>query len=145
MDKTLKKLYPYLLILDIILWYTLNIIVARFRRIRMLILDRSFIDSVLDIVWEIRSTKFLKGWLGKLVYRVLKNQYPVILVANTKIVLQRKQDIISIKEINFKKRGYEVVAKHIHIPMLDSSDSSISETFKELLGVLDEYNVNSLR
>jgi len=132
-DKALRILYPHLLLLDISLWFMFNVAIAFFRNVKVIILDRSMLDALVDIIWEARYTKFLGSWIGHLVYNIIRSMRVIILDANIQEILSRKHDIISLKELKFKRVCYTIIARYLNSPLIDTSRRSIGEVFKTII------------
>ena len=133
-DSSLRYLYPRLLLLDLLVWFMLNKLIAYVKRFDVLLIDRFILDVLIDLLWEVRSTGFLKSVLIRGMLRYVKST--VILTVEPREAIRRKSDIVSLREIAFKKRCFEIFAKHIGISVLDTTRVDVTTVFEELEEVL---------
>ena len=63
----------------------------------------------------------------------------VILVVEPGKAAKRKSDVASLMEIAFKRRCFEVFAKHFRVLVIDTTKINILDTFKELVKHVDPY------
>ena len=132
-DKVLKRLYPRILLLDLLLLYILVLTVSVSRKTDILLLDRCFIDTIIDLAWETRSTDFLNSIPAKACLGLQKNMKTVFLVVDPKTAARRKRDIVSLKELYFKRRLYEKIGKLLQAPVIDTSDKNPLQTLASVL------------
>jgi len=119
-----KVLYPYLLFLDLTVYYLINISLAVFQRVKVIIYDRFFIDALVDVVYSCRS---LSRFILKLYLSAQKKaSKAIILDINADLASRRKKDIISRKEIEFKRKIYLILSKYLQIPIVDASQDLIT-------------------
>lgn len=135
-DKALRILYPRFLLLDLLLWFLVNKFVAWIKGADVLIIDRGFIDALVDLLWETRSIGFLKDPIIRIVWRIISNMNTIILLVEPREAFKRKKDIISVKEIRFKKNCFDILANHLGIPVIITSNKSITDTFKEIVKLI---------
>ena len=133
-DPLLRYSYPRLLLLDLILWFVLNKLVARIKGCDMLLIDRFILDVLVDLLWEVRDIKFLKSTLVRSMWGCVKST--VVLTVKPREAIKRKSDIISLREAAFKKRCFEILAKYLDIPILDATGADTTTTFRELIKLL---------
>jgi len=133
LDPALRRLYPYVMALDVYMAYVVNKILSRLRGATIVILDRALLDAVVDITWETRSIAFLQGFMGRLLSKMLREVIAIVLTTSIDKVIRRKSDIVSIREFEFKKKCFETLAKHLNIPVIDTSNRSIVETFSGIV------------
>lgn len=124
MDPVAKVLYPYLLFLDLAVYYLLNRLLEVFLRVKVIIYDRFFIDALVDVVYSCRyvSIPILKLYLSA----QKKTSKALILDINADLALQRKKDIISRREVAFKRKIYLMLSKYLQIPIVDASQNLIT-------------------
>lgn len=60
----------------------------------------------------------------------------VILVVEPREAVRRKRDIVSIRELVFKKKCYEILAKHTTTPAIDTTNKTPRETLRTIVGLL---------
>jgi len=136
-DPVLRILYPRFLLLDLLTRFAISMLVARLRSYDVLLIDRFALDIVVDLLWEVRDAKILRCILVHSLWKYVRNT--IILVVEPKEAAKRKSDVVSLKEIAFKRRCFEVIAKHFGIPIIDTTKTSISDTFKELVKHVSLY------
>ena len=139
-DTALQRLYPRSLLLDLLLWFLVNKVIAWARRVHVLLIDRGFLDACVDLLWETRNVRFLRGTLARFIWKFSNDMNALILTVEPKEVAKRKSDIVSLKEIAFKKRCFEIFAKHLGIPVIDTTNKSVSDTFRELMKLVKLSN-----
>jgi len=118
-DPVAKVLYPYLLFLDLAVYYLLNTLLVMFLKVNVIIYDRFFIDALVDVLHSCRSfsTSILKLYLSA----QKKTSKAIILDINADLALRRKRDIISRKELEFKRRVFLILSKYLQIPVVNAS------------------------
>jgi len=136
-DKALQVLYPRLLLFDLALWYLLNKFRARVLGFKLMLLDRYFLDAFVDLIWEIRSVKFLHSLIGRVLLGLSRTIQTAVLVVEPVEVARRKNDIVSLVEISFKKRCYELFADYMELPIIDTTRQNPQETFRILVRFLE--------
>ena len=136
-DPVLRVLYPRVLLLDLLMRFTLSMLVARLRSYDVLLIDRFVLDVVVDLLWEVRDAKILRCTLVRVLWKYVRNT--IILVVEPKEAAKRKSDIVSLKEVAFKRRCFEVFAKYFRVPVIDTTKISILDTFKELVKHVNLY------
>jgi len=135
-DKVLQKLYPRVLLLDLLLWFLVKKFVVRIKRTNVMLIDRSFLDAVADLLWEVRDVGFLRSIIGKVIWRLIGSIKALILIVEPKEAVKRKGDIVSLREVAFKRRYFEVLAKHLDIPVIDTTNKRVLDTFRELVKLI---------
>jgi len=133
-DPLLRYSYPRLLLFDLILWFILNKLIARIKGCDVLLIDRFVLDVLVDLLWEVRDIKFLKSTLVRNMWGYVKST--VVLTVKPREAIKRKSDIISLREAAFKKRCFEMLAKYLDIPILDTTGADTTTTFRELIELL---------
>lgn len=118
-DHVTKTLYPYLLFLDLVVYHLLNRFLMKFQRFKVVIYDRFFIDALIDTIYTCRYTDRLILRLYLSMQRKISRA--IVLNVDVDIALKRKNDIISRKEIEFKKKLYLIFSKYLQIPVVDAS------------------------
>lgn len=135
-DKILSTLYPRFLLADLLLWFLVNKLIAQMRGVDLLLLDRCFLDSIIDLIWEVRNISFLYTLISKALLGATHTFKTVILVVDPRTAIKRKQDIVSLKEISFKEKCYKIFAKHMSIPVIDTTGKTPRETLEEIKRLL---------
>jgi len=133
-DPLLRRLYPRLMLFDILIWFTLNRLAARIKGYDILLIDRFVLDILTDLLWEVRETKLLKCALIRSMWRYVRNT--IILMVDPREAIKRKRDIVSLREIAFKKKCFETLAKYFDIPILDTTGANTTTTFRKLIELL---------
>lgn len=136
-DSLLRYSYPRLILFDIILWFTLNKLVARVKGYDVLLIDRFVLDVLVDLLWEVRDVKFLKSILVRSMWRYVRST--AILTVEPREVIKRKSDVVSLREVAFKKRCFEILAKHLGIPILNTTEVDVTTTFRKLEELLKPH------
>ncbi|MEM4619915.1 MAG: hypothetical protein QW607_06840 [Desulfurococcaceae archaeon] len=101
------------------------------RRIDLIIFDRFFLDIIIDLLWETRNTTIFRYIEVKAVLRLL-NRYKhcgLVLFADPLVIINRKADVISFREIKFKCNIFKLLAKVLNLEAIDTTSVSISEVF----------------
>lgn len=133
-DEPLRKFYPILQLIDFLLKYFLLTLYAKIRRARVVIFDRFILDLVVDLIWDVRDPSFLRNrFLVALMNKMLREHATIVLLADIPVIISRKKDFHSIKELLFKRRVFEIFAKKLDVRIIDTSEKTVISTFKELL------------
>ncbi|WP_434730817.1 hypothetical protein WLZ34_03950 [Thermogladius sp. KZ2Tp1] len=138
LDPVTALLYPYLLFLDLAIHYIFNTILLLVRGVEVVIYDRFFLDALVDSLYESRrcSRRLLRLYLS--MHSKISNS--VVLDVDVKTAVERKKDIVSLKELEFKRRLYLLLANYMNIPVVDvrrSVDDVVQEVCEKLgLGIV---------
>jgi len=139
-DKMLRRLYPRVFLFDLLLWLYLNKLIAWTRKTHFMLIDRGFLDVLVDLLWEVKDVRFLHSIIVRFAWRISNGMKALILVVEPKEAVKRKNDIVSLREIVFKKRCFEIFAKHLDIPIVDTTNKPILDTFRELMKFIKVSN-----
>jgi thymidylate kinase len=117
-DPIARVLYPYLLYLDLTLYYLLGKLLCLFKRAKLTIFDRFYLDALVDAIYACKC-------IGRLSLRLfismhMRTSKAVVLDVDADTALTRKRDIVSCSEVKFKRRIYLILAKHLGIPTVDA-------------------------
>jgi thymidylate kinase len=99
------------------------------RGVKVVIYDRFFLDALVDSLYESRrcSRCVLRLYLAM----HSKSSRSVVLDVDIKTAVERKKDIVSLKELEFKRRLYLLLAKHMNIPVVNAR-KSVDDVFQEV-------------
>jgi len=90
-----------------------------FLRVKVIIYDRFFIDALVDVIY---SCRYVNISILKLYLSAQKSvSKAIILDINADLALRRKRDIISRKELEFKRRVFLIPSKYLQIPVVNAS------------------------
>ena len=117
-DPITRTLYPYLLYLDLTLFYLLYKLFSLFKRAIFTVFDRFYLDALVDAIYSCRRVDKLSLKLFASMHA--RASKTVILDVDADTALARKEDVISRSEVEFKKRIYLILAKHLDIPLVDA-------------------------
>lgn len=131
-DRALRRLYPRALLLDLLLYYLFHLIVALLKRADVLLLDRCFLDAMVDLAWETRSARFLRSLVAKACLGTLRGLRPIVLLVDPEVAARRKGDVVSLRELRFKGRVYELMAASIRAPVVDTTRLSPPQAAAEV-------------
>jgi thymidylate kinase len=121
-DPLLKATYHHFLIIDMLLYYIFIQLIARLSQVDILIFDRFFIDALVDAIYETKNKTILKSFPSKIVYLHVKRiSYCVILDIPPEIAWQRKKDILSMREVSYKRGLYKSLATILGLPVLSGA------------------------
>jgi len=134
-DPLLRKLYPYILLLDIVIYFYISNIIARIMKVKVLILDRSFLDAIIDIIWDIRHAKFLCSSFVRPIWEMVKPMKKIILDVDISTAIKRGRKI-PFNELVFKREVYKALAKYMNIPIINTSNITLYETLKIVLNLI---------
>lgn len=143
-DPILRKIYPRGLLFDSLLRYLLELLFAYVRCLDLIVIDRFFLDIVVDLLWEIRDIGFLRYVETRVILKLISKykHCGLVLFANPLVVITRKKDIVSFKEISFKYSVFKLLAKMLGLETWDTTDISLNETFKAVRRYLDKCMCN---
>ncbi|MEM1661128.1 MAG: hypothetical protein QXR17_08355 [Candidatus Bathyarchaeia archaeon] len=130
-DPVLKRLFPRFLLFDSLIKYFFKVIIAYIRYLDLIIFDRYFLDVIVDLLWETRNSRIFRYAETKAILGLINKQKHCGLVffANPSAVIDRKTDIISIKEIKFKYNIFKILAKELNLETRDTTSVPPSVTF----------------
>ena len=117
-DAVARRLYPYLLFIDLTIFYLLHGLLLWVRGVRVVIFDRFYLDALVDAIYTCRYVDriFLS------LYIAMQRRAPraVVLDVDVDTAVARKRDIVSRREIEFKRRLYSIIAKSLNIAVVDA-------------------------
>ncbi|MGC9107028.1 MAG: hypothetical protein ACP5IE_02395, partial [Infirmifilum sp.] len=102
LDSVTAFLYPYLLFLDLTIHYILSRVFLLLRGVEVVIYDRFFLDALVDSLYE--SRYYSKCLLRLYLSMHSKSSRSVVLDVDIKTAVERKKDIVSLKELEFKRK-----------------------------------------
>mgnify|MGYP000247523405 CR=1 FL=1 len=76
--------------------------------------------------------------MSRPIWKIFNNMNVIIFVIEPKEAARRKQDIVSLREITFKKACFEAFAKYLGISTIDTTDGSIFDTFMKTMEFMKE-------
>jgi len=117
-DTVTKRLYPYLLFIDLTLFYLLYRLMLFVGGIKVMIFDRFYLDALVDTIYACRHVN--RTFLRLFIAMQKKTFKALVLDVDADTAVVRKKDIISRNEIEFKRRAYLILAKHLGIPVVDA-------------------------
>jgi thymidylate kinase len=96
--------------------------------VKTVVFDRFYLDALIDAIYTCRFVD--KFFLS--LYIAMQRRVPgaVVLDVDVDTAIARKKDIVSRREVEFKRRLYLVLAKSLNIPIVDAR--------QELLRVLSD-------
>ena len=117
-DPVARRLYPYLLFIDLTIFYILHRLLWWVKGVKIIIFDRFYLDALIDAVYTCR---FVDRFFLSL-YIAMQERVPgaVVLDVDVDTAVARKRDIVSRREIEFKRRLYSTIARDLNIPVVDA-------------------------
>jgi len=122
-DAVTRHLYPYLLFIDLTIFYFLYRLLWWVRGVRVVIFDRFYFDALVDAIYTCRCVD--RFFLRLYIAAQGRASRAVVLDVDTNTALARKRDIISRGELEFKRKIYLILAKHLNIPIIDAKQELI--------------------
>jgi thymidylate kinase len=137
-DPVLNSLYPRVHVLDVILKYIFVKLTSIIGKTDVILVDRAFLDVIVDLIYETKNTKLLKSVVFKFVLRHCQKSKMVLLLCDPSIALKRKsrKELILGRELKIKHKLYQILATSIpnkNIVLVDTSYDSIITT-NQLIG-----------
>jgi thymidylate kinase len=117
-DPVAKRLYPYLLFIDLTVFYLLHRLLWWVKGVKTVIFDRFYLDALIDVVYTCRHVD--KVFLRLFLNMQMRASKVAILDVDVDTAVARKRDIISRSEIEFKRKAYMILAKHLNIPIINA-------------------------
>jgi thymidylate kinase len=117
-DAVAKRLYPYLLFIDLTVFYLLHRLSWWIKGIRIVVFDRFYLDALIDVVYTCRYVD--KVFLRLFLVMQMRASKATVLDVDVDTAVARKRDIISRSEIEFKRKVYMILAKHLNIPIINA-------------------------
>ena len=134
-DVVTRRLYPYLLFIDLTIFYVLYRLLWWVKGVRVVVFDRFYLDALIDTVYTCRCVD--RVFLRLFLVMQRRVSRAVVLDVDADTAIARKKDIVSRREIEFKRKLYLILAKSLNIAVIDAR--------QELLRVLsDVYKVFNL-
>jgi thymidylate kinase len=117
-DIVARRLYPYLLFIDLTVFYILHRLLWWVKGVKTVIFDRFYLDALIDAVYTCR---FVDRFFLSL-YIAMQERVPeaVVLDVDVDTAVARKRDIVSYREVEFKRRLYSIMARDLNIPVVDA-------------------------
>ena len=117
-DAVARRLYPYLLFIDLTIFYILHRLLWWVKGVKTVVFDRFYLDALIDAIYTYR---FVDRFFLSL-YIAMQRRAPraVVLDVDVDTAVARKRDIVSRREIEFKRRLYLVIARDLNIPVVDA-------------------------
>jgi thymidylate kinase len=117
-DPVARRLYPYLLFIDLTVFYILHRLLWCVKGVKTVVFDRFYLDALIDAVYACR---FVDRFFLSL-YIAMQRRVPgaVVLDVDVDTAVARKRDIVSRREVEFKRRLYSVIARDLNIPVVDA-------------------------
>ena len=135
-DKVLSFIYPYFLFIDLVISYLLYRIVDSFRNVNVIIYDRCPLDTLVDVCYIRRRSGLrfervlLKLYLS---FTFTLTENIIVLDVSENVALSRKDDIVSLRELTFKRRLFRVLSRVLRLHLTDTSDKDIASTLRDIL------------
>jgi hypothetical protein len=127
-DAVARRLYPYLLFIDLTVFYILHRLLWWVKGVKVVVFDRFYLDALIDAVYTCRCVdRFSLSLYIAMQERV---SGAVVLDVDVDTAIARKRDIVSRREVEFKRSLYLVIARGLNIPIVDAR--------QELLRVLSD-------
>jgi len=117
-DVVARLLYPYLLFIDLTIFYFLHKLLWWIKGIRIVIFDRFYLDALIDAIYTCRYVD--KVFLRLFLVMQMRASKAAVLDVDVDTAVARKRDIISRSEIEFKRKVYMILAKHLNIPIINA-------------------------
>lgn len=119
-DPFLRKFYIWFIFIDMLLHYIVTILVAKVKQIDILIFDRFFIDSFVDVAYEIKNFNSLfKSVIAKIMFSFVNSlNLCIVLDIEPAIAFSRKRDIHDLSEISIKRKLYLLLARYLNLPVI---------------------------
>jgi thymidylate kinase len=117
-DPVARRLYPYLLFIDLTVFYLLHRLSWWVKGIRIVVFDRFYLDALIDVVYTCRYVD--KVFLRLFLVMQMRASKAAVLDVDVDTAVARKRDIISRSEIEFKRKAYMILAKHLNIPIINA-------------------------
>jgi energy-coupling factor transporter ATP-binding protein EcfA2 len=117
-DPVARRLYPYLLFIDLTVFYILHRLLWWIIGVKTVVFDRFYLDALIDAVYTCR---FVDRFFLSL-YIAMQEREPgaVVLDVDVDTAVARKRDIVSRREVEFKRRLYSIMARNLNIPVVDA-------------------------
>lgn len=99
--------------------------------------ERSILDFIVWISLTTRDLNFPHKFLGRTVLALgLKNYFNVYVRADLNVLLNRRRTEPTLLPMPTQLVVYDVLAKTLKTPTIDTTDKSVGKSFQELLGTL---------
>jgi len=122
-DPFLRRFYIWFIFTDMLLHYIIIMLIAKIRRVDILIFDRFFIDSLIDVVYEVKDSNLFRSVAAEVMYSIIKNiDLCVILDMEPTTAFSRKKDILNLSEITVKRKLYLLLAGCLNLPIVYNND-----------------------
>jgi thymidylate kinase len=127
-DAVARRLYPYLLFIDLTVFYILHRLLWWVKGVKVVVFDRFYLDALIDAIYTCRCVDRFS--LSLYIAMQKRVSGAVVLDVDVDTAVARKRDIVSRREVEFKRSLYLVIARGLNIPIVDAR--------QELLRVLSD-------
>lgn len=124
LNSILKRLYPWTMYFDMLLFYAMSKVKTFFERRQVILYDRFFLDSFVDMIYETRHSLDVSDSILQNLFLRIQNKADIVILLDVDpdTAYQRKLDIISKDEIEFKRLIYKKIVKRLkNIIVVDGS------------------------
>jgi thymidylate kinase len=120
-DAIARRLYLYLLFIDLTIFYLLHRLLWWVRGVKIVIFDRFYLDALIDAMYTCRCVD--RDFLRLFLAMQSKVTRAIVLDVDANTAINRKKDIISRREVETKRKLYIILAKSLNIPIIDARQS----------------------
>jgi len=117
-DAVARRLYPYLLFIDLTVFYILHRLLWWVKGVKIVVFDRFYLDALIDAIYTCRCVD--RFFLSFYIAMQRRAPWAVVLDVDVDTAVARKRDIVSRREIEFKRRLYSTIARDLNIPVVDA-------------------------
>jgi thymidylate kinase len=117
-DPVARRLYPYLLFIDLTVFYILHRLLWWVKGVKTVVFDRFYLDALVDAIYTCRCVD--RFFLSLYIAMQRRAPWAVVLDVDVDTAVARKRDIVSRREVEFKRRLYSIMARDLNIPVVDA-------------------------
>jgi len=136
--KPLRLLWPWLQLIDSIIYATVLIRLPLVHSHDILIIDRSVIDTLVDAISDVHSPYGIRILQRLFLSLLPNNSLLIVLDVDEEIAMRRKKDILSKRYLSTRRKIYESLAKIYNWPIVLTSENFI-DTHGTLLRMVEEW------
>ena len=137
-NEAIRRLWPYFQFLDTVVHWLTKVYLMSFSR-NNLLFDRSPLDALVDVAYDVRNQKLIKKLIGRLfLYLIFSSSLTIILDSAEDVVNDRKEDVNNILESKNKRFIYKTLARAYDFYIIDTT-KPVLEAHDEIMHILKNY------
>jgi hypothetical protein len=112
---------------------------AKVKRVDILIFDRFFLDSLIDVVYEVKDFNLFRSAVANVIYSIVIENIDLCIILDVEptTAFSRKKDILNPSEITVKRRLYLLLSGCLNLPVV--YNYNICNTLQSIKYMINNY------